>query len=158
MRVNLAPGLLAAGAALVLSACSTLAASRWIGTWELDAARSRYSPGPAPKSQTVQFTSDGDSISLTSDGVGGDGEATHSSYRSRFDGREVPWEGNPEADTAVPLKIDSNTYENLWKMTGRATMISTVTVSRDGKTLTVVQKGTNEKGEPVSITAVYERR
>jgi hypothetical protein len=33
-----------------------------------------------------------------------------------------------------------------------------VTVSRDGKTLTVVQKGTNANGEPVRVTAVYERR
>jgi hypothetical protein len=158
MRRSLAPGLLAACAALLSCGCSSLASNKWIGTWELNAAESKYSPGPAPRSQTVKFHVAGDSITLISEGVGADGTPTHSSYTSRFDGKEVPWEGNPEADTVAPLKIDSSTYENIWKMTGRATMISMVTVSRDRKTLTVVQKGTNANGEPVSVTAVYDRR
>ena len=158
MPRSFAPGLAAAGAALLLSACSSLSSNKWIGTWELNPGESMYSPGPAPRSQTVKFQVAADSITLTSDGVGADGTGTHSSYSSRFDGKDVPWEGNPEADTAAPLKIDSNTYENIWKMTGRATMISTVTVSRDGRTMTVVQKGTNAQGEPVRVTAVYDRR
>ncbi|HKA37594.1 MAG TPA: hypothetical protein VKH43_12295 [Thermoanaerobaculia bacterium] len=158
MRRDLALGLLAAGAALLVSACSTLASSKWIGTWELNTAESKYSPGPAPRSQTVRFSVAGDSIMLTSDGVGADGTPTHTGYVSRFDGKDVPWDGNPDADIASPLKIDANNYDNIWKQTGKATMISRVTVSADGRTMTVVQKGTNENGEPVSVTAVYDRR
>jgi len=159
MRRSLASGLLAAGAALLCWACSSLASSKWIGTWELNPAESKYSPGPAPKSQTVKFQVAGDSVNLTSDGVGADGTATHSSYTSRFDGKDVLWEGNPDADIASPLKINASSYDNIWKKKdGRATMISRVTVSADGRIMTVVQKGTNENGEPVSITAVYDRR
>jgi len=159
MRKDLALGLFAAGAAFLCSACSSLAGNKWIGTWELNAAESNYSPGPAPKSRTVKFRLAGDAITLEADGVSADGAATHSGYTSRFDGKDVAWEGNADADIASPLRIDSNNYDNIWKKKdGRATMISRVTVSPDGRRMTVLQKGTNENGEPVSVTAVYNRR
>lgn len=33
-------------------------------------------------------------------------------FLSQFDGRDVTCEGNPDADSASPKKIDDNTYEN----------------------------------------------
>ena len=40
----------------------------------------------------------------------------------------------------------------------KATVTAKVSVSKDGKTLTVTQKGTDEKGAPVSSVAVYDRQ
>ena len=60
-------------------------------------------------------------------------------------------------DTASPKRIDDNTYENIWKKAGKATVISKVSVSKDGKTLTINQTGTDVKGAPVSSVAVYDR-
>ena len=50
-------------------------------------------------------------------------------YTSKFDAKDVPWAGNPTADTASPKKIHNNSYENLWKKGGKATVTAKVVVS-----------------------------
>jgi hypothetical protein len=62
------------------------------------------------------------------------------------------------ADTAAPKRVDDNTYENVWKKAGKATVTAKVSVSKDGKTLTVSQMGTDLNGKPVSSVAVYDRQ
>lgn len=158
MRKNLLMVSLAACCAIVLSTSVALAGDNWLGTWKLDVAKSRYSPGPGPKSQTLKFESTKDGIRLTSDGVNSDGKATHGSYVSRFDGKDVPWEGNPDADTASAKKIDDNSYGNVWKKSGKTTITAKVVVSNKGKTLTVTQVGTDATGRTVNNTAVYDRQ
>jgi hypothetical protein len=79
-------------------------------------------------------------------------------YTSKFDGKDVPWAGNPMADMACPKKIDDNTYENAWKKGGKATVSAKVAVSADGKTLTVTQTGTDPQGKTVSSVAVYDKQ
>jgi hypothetical protein len=70
----------------------------------------------------------------------------------------VPWAGNPSADTAAPKRIDDNSYENVWKKGGKATVTAKVSVSQDGKTLTVSQTGTDPSGKSVSSVAVYDKQ
>ena len=158
MRKKLLMVSLAACCAIALSSSAALAKDNWVGTWKLDAAKSTFSPGPAPKSLTLKFEATKDGIKLTSDGVGADGAATHGEYVSKFDGKDVPWMGNPDADVACAKKIDDNTYENIWKKGGKMTMTAKVVVSADGKTLTVNQAGTNAKGQAVKNMAVYNRQ
>ena len=50
MRKSLLMVSLAACCAIVLSSSVALAAENWLGTWKVDLAKSKYSPGPAPKS------------------------------------------------------------------------------------------------------------
>jgi hypothetical protein len=124
----------------------------------LNVAKSKYSPGPAPKSLTLKFEATADGIKLTSDGVNAKGEPTHGEYVSKFDGTDVPWEGNPDADMASAKKIDDNNYENVWKKDGKTTITAKVVVSKSGKTLTTTLEGTNAKGETVKNVAVYDRQ
>jgi hypothetical protein len=156
MRKTLLVVSLAACAAIVLSS-SLLAAENWLGIWKLDTAKSKVMAAPGPKSQTLKFEKTADGIKLTSDGVSAEGKATHGEYLSMFDGKDVPWSGNPDADMASPKRIDDNTYENTWKKGGKATITAKVVVSADGKTLTIVNGGTNAKGEAVNSTFVYHR-
>ncbi len=158
MRNNLLKVSIAACCAIVLSASAALAGDNWLGSWKLDAAKSKFTPGPAPKSQTLKFEQTKDGIQLTTDGVGADGAVMHGSYLSKFDGKDVAWAGNPDADMASPKKIDDNSYENTWKKGGKATMSTKVVVSKDGKTLTVTQTGTNAKAQAVSNTVVYDKQ
>ena len=158
MRRNLLMVSLAACCAIVLSSSVALAAENWLGTWKVDLAKSEYSPGPAPKSLTLKFKATQGGIKFTGDGVGADGKATHTMFLSKFDGKDVPYEGNPDADTASPKKIDDNSYENTWKKGGKATILSKVVVSEDGKTMTITHTGTNAKGEAVNSTAVYNKQ
>jgi len=143
--------------AILLYGSSALAAENWIGTWKMNVAKSKPGPGPAPKSQTLKFSSSPAGITLNTDGIAADGSVRKGSYTSKFDGN-VPWTGNPDADTAAPRKVDDNNYVNTWKKGGKTTITAKAVVSADGKTLTVTQTGKNAKGEDVNSTAVYEKQ
>ena len=140
------------------SAPSASAADGWIGTWKLDLAKSKFKPGPAPKSQTIKFEATADGIKLTTDGVEADGKAAQGGYTAKFDGTETPFSGNPLADSASPKRVEANHYVNTWKKDGKVTVTTDVTVSKDGKTLTVVQKGKTAKGEVMDNVEVFDRQ
>jgi hypothetical protein len=158
MRKNLLMVSLVACGAIVLSSSVALAAENWLGTWKLNVAKSKYSPGPGPKSLTLKLEATADGIKLTSDGVNSEGKPTHGEYVSKFDGKDVPWEGNPDADTAAAKKIDDNSYENIWKKDGKTTISAKVVVSKDGKTINTTQTGTDSKGRTVKNTLVWDRQ
>ena len=158
MRRNLLVVSLAACCVIALSGSVLLAAENWLGTWKLNVAKSKYSPGPAPKSWTLKFEATADGIKLTFDGVDPEGKATHGEYVSKFDGTDVPFAGNPDADTASAKKIDDNSYENVWKKDGKTTITAKAVVSDSGKTLTITLVGTNAKSETVKNVGVYDRQ
>ena len=141
----------------VLFAGQAVAGDSWVGTWKLNTAKSQLGTNVI-RAQTLTFEATADGVKLTSDGTDAEGKPMHGGYTSKFDGKDVPWAGNPMADTASPKRIDANTYENVWKKAGKATVTAKVAVSKDGKTLTVSQKGTDAKGAPVSSVAVYDRQ
>jgi hypothetical protein len=158
MRKSLFVGALVVCAVMVFSSSVVLAADNWLGTWKLNVGKSKYSPGPAPKSLTLKYEASKGVIKLTSDGVDAESKPTHGTYSSKFDGKETPWEGNPDADMAAPKKIDDNSFENVWKKGGKVTTTVKAVVSKDGKTYTVSLTGKNAKGETVNTTSVYERQ
>jgi hypothetical protein len=149
----------AVGAAVLFSGSAALAADNWLGSWKLNVAKSKFVPGPAPQSQIIKFepTADG-SIKLTADGVNGEGKPMHLEYSARFDGTETQWVGNPNADATAPRRIDANRYENVWKKDGKVVVTVSATVSADGKTLTVIQRGKDAKGRVMDMTEVFERQ
>lgn len=158
MRKRILVGTLVVGALMVFSSSVALADDNWIGTWKLNLAKSKYSPGPAPKSLTLKFEATPAGTKLTTDGADAEGKPTHTTWTSKFDGKDVPYEGNPNADTAAPKKIDDNTYTGTWKKAGKLTIEVKAVVSSDGKTFTVTTTGKNAKGEAVSNTAVFDRQ
>jgi hypothetical protein len=149
---------LAAGVAVLVSGSNALAADNWLGTWKLNVAKSKFVPGPPPQGMTIKFEPAADGgIKLTAEGVNADGKTMRLEYAARFDGTEVAWTGNPNADSAAPRRIDANRYENVWKKDGKAVVTVTATVSADGKTLTVIQRGKDAKGQVMDMTEVFER-
>jgi hypothetical protein len=156
MRKKLASCVLV-GVALAVGAGSALAGENWIGTWKLNAAKSK--PGSnAISVQTLKFEATPEGVKLTSEGTDPEGKPVMAGYTTKYDGKDVPWSGNPVADMASAKKIDENTYENLWKKGGKTLVTAKVSVSADGKTLTVTQSGTDAQGKPVSSLAVYDKQ
>jgi hypothetical protein len=135
---------------------AVFAAENWVGTWKLNAAKSKSTN--AISAQTIKFEKTPAGIMLTSEGIDAQGNPMKSGYTSKFDGKDVPWSGNPVADSAAPKRIDDNNYENVWKKNGKATVTAKITVSADGKTMTVTQAGTDAEGKAVSAVAVYDRQ
>src|SRR5438132_1454470 len=73
-------GLLAVFALLTVTA---IAADTLVGTWKLNVAKSKYSPGPAPQSNTIKFEAVDGGIKLTADGVDAQGKKTHNNYTAK---------------------------------------------------------------------------
>ena len=65
--------------ALVLAGAAWAADSN-AGTWKLNTAKSTYSPGPAPTSNTVTIVAVDNGIHLTANGVDAAGKPTHVEY------------------------------------------------------------------------------
>lgn len=137
---------------LWLCSASVQAADPLVGTWKLDAAKSKFIPGPAPKSITVTFEAAGeDGVKVTADVVTADAKTTHTTYTGNYDGKDYPITGAATgADTVSLRRIDARTTERIDKKDGKVVMTFTRQVSGDGKTLMVTVKGTNSKGQPVN--------
>jgi hypothetical protein len=134
------------------------AADQQSGTWKMDPAKSTYSPGPAAKSITLKIESDGDNINYTSDGIDASGNPTHVEYTAKYDGKDYPVTGSPNADTVALKRIDSNTIQSIMKKDGQVVMTVTSVVSEDGTTRTSTFKGKNAKGQEVNNILVYTKQ
>jgi hypothetical protein len=130
-----------------------------VGTWTLNVAKSKYSPGPVPKSATTKIEAAGAGTKLTVDQTLADGTMRHWEVTANYDGKDTPITGNnPDADTVARTRINANTIQTVNKKGGKVTLTQTSTVSADGKTRTVTTKGMNGAGQTVNNVAVYERQ
>ena len=134
------------------------AADQQAGVWKMDPAKSKYDPGPAAKSITLKIESDGDTIKYTSDGIDAAGNPTHMEYTAKYDGKDYPITGNPNADTVALERADANTTRSTLKKDGQVVMTVTSVVSKDGKTRTSTFKGKNAKGQDVNNILVYNKQ
>jgi hypothetical protein len=67
-----------------------------IGTWKLNEAKSKLSPG-APKDHTVAYEAVDDRVKVTMDGVDSAGKPTHTEWTGKFDGKDYPVTGDPSS-------------------------------------------------------------
>lgn len=93
MRIRPRQGCLAVVSSLVVALGSSALAqdNSSIGTWKLNVAKSTFSPGPAPKSQTLKIAAFGFGVTTTVDVVAADGTMQHWTYTAGYDGRDVRW-------------------------------------------------------------------
>ena len=101
-RTLLVGTVLAFGASTVASAAG--AQDPVVGTWKLDLAKSRFSPGPALKSQTRTYAATADGVALTFTGVAADGTAMSGASNFEYDGKNVfaaDWGGGVSKDPYV---------------------------------------------------------
>jgi hypothetical protein len=154
MRLSI---MMLAFAVLVMTVMAS-AADTQVGTWKLNPAKSKYDPGPGPKSATVKVEAQGDGIKVTVDGVDAEGKSTHIEFSGKYDGKDNPITGSPTADTIALKRIDENTTESVTKKAGKVVGTSKSVVSKDGKTRTMTGKGKNAQGQDTSFTAVYEKQ
>lgn len=129
-----------------------------IGTWVLNVAKSTFVPGPAPKSESRTYVVAGKEIKATSTGVGADGKPTTGEWILVSDGRDTPMTGNPDADVLSLKKIDAFSAEFTLKKAGKVVITGTRTITRDGKIMTITNRGTNAKGQKVNDVLVFEKR
>jgi hypothetical protein len=130
-----------------------------VGSWKLNLAKSKYSPGPAPKSASTKIETVGTGTKVIVDQTLADGTTRHYEFTANYDGKDSPVVGNnPDADMVARTRINANTIQTVSKKGGKVTTTQTSTVSADGKTRTVTTKGMNAAGQTVNNVAVYEKQ
>jgi hypothetical protein len=144
-------------AALFVGATVCLADSPQMGTWKLNEAKSKFSPG-APKNNTVVYEASGDNIKVTVDGVDGSGAATHNEWTGKFNGRFYAVTGDATSDMRSYRKINNHTLALTGKKGGKVTLTGRIVVSANGKIRTVTTTGKDSKGKWVTNRAVYDKQ
>ncbi len=134
------------------------AADQHSGTWKMNPAKSKYSPGPTPKSVTLKVDADENNIKINADGTDADGSPTHVEYSAKFDGKDYPVTGLPYADTVSVKRIDTNTIQSTLKKANQVVMTVTSTVSNYGKMRTSTFKGKDAQGRDVNNVVVYDKQ
>lgn len=151
---------------VVLSLCAfvTIASAQTdslIGTWKLNPAKSKYTPGPAMKSQTITYSAVPNGVKVSVKGVDGTGKDVSYGYTANYDGKEYPEPGvgTPNGMDAIIIKrIDANTTEYTGKKAGKIVQTARRVVSNGGKLLTITATGTNEKGQKTETITVYDKQ
>jgi hypothetical protein len=149
-------------AVLALLAASILRAQSNLstGTWKLNVAKSKYSPGPAPKSMMRTFEPQGDAVKVTSKGTAGDGSDIAYSYTANYDGKDYPISGTgvPNGAETIALKrVSPNTAEATLKKAGKTVVTTRSVVSKNGRVMTLTAKGTNANGEQTNNVTVWDK-
>lgn len=159
MRMSRRVLVVVAGFVFTVVAGSTAQAPKGLeGTWNLNVAKSSFSPGPPPKSMTVTYSTVGaDGMKIVVEMIPAAGEAQHWEMTANYDGKEYPVKGNPNADTVSIKNVDAMTSESTFKKDGKVTATNTRVLSSDGKTLTVTSKGMTLDGKPRTDVQVMEK-
>jgi hypothetical protein len=148
-----------AAVTFVTLGASTPADDNNIGTWTMNVAKSKYDPGPAPKSQTLKIEAWGDDgVKYVSDGIDADGKPTHSELEAKYDGKFYAFKGNPDSDMLAYKRVDVNTLHITSQLGGKQNVTGMIVISKDGKTRTLTQVGINAKGQKINNVVVYDRQ
>jgi hypothetical protein len=138
---------------------TNVAADQSSGTWKMNAAKSKYNPGPAPQSLTLVIESDENNYKLDATGTDGNGKPLHVQYSAKFDGKDYPATGiEGGADSVSVRRIDANTIETMQKKDGKIVMLILSKVSKDGKTRTSTWSGKNADGKDVHNVVVFDKQ
>src|SRR5262245_7452322 len=136
-----------------------LAQTQEFRTWKMNAAKSKYSPGPVPKSSSAKWEAFQGGVKLTVDVVPAKGETQHYEASGKFDGKDNPVKGNnPDADAIAFSKIDARTYEAISKKGGKTTLTARIVVAADGKSRNTTQTGKDAQGQTVNNSIFYEKQ
>jgi hypothetical protein len=139
-------GLTLAFCFLATAAC--FAADAQMGTWRLNEAKSKFAPGRPKNTMVVYKDAMGGKVKITTDGVSADGKRTHSEWTGKFDGKEYPVTGDPNADMRSYTMVDDRTLNFTAKQGGKVTVTGRVVVAADGKSRTVTTTGTTGTAAP----------
>jgi hypothetical protein len=143
---------------LALPSAWAQSSDTWLGTWKLNVAKSKSSPGPPAKSNRITISAPQGGWAGVTDGIDAAGKPTHTEITAKFDGKDYPLKGVAPNTTRAFKRIDNHSFEFTTKVDGKVTTTTRVVVSPDGKTQTVTTTGKNAQGQAVNNLGIYEKQ
>ncbi len=129
-----------------------------IGTWKLDVAKSKSSPGPLPASQSRTYEAQGSDIMATTETVDAKGNHTTQHFNATADGKDYPT-GPANGGTTISIKLlGPGSYAGTSKKDGKVTSTNRAVISDGGKLFTFTTKGTNAQGQEINSVLVFDKQ
>ena len=130
-----------------------------IGTWKLNLAKSKYSPGPTPRSNTAIWEAVGQGLRARTEGIDAQGNPTKTDTGViSFDGKSYPYTGAPAFDARSYKQVNASTIEWTSTKAGRVVQTTTMVLSADGKSRTLTITGVDEKGQQINNVVVFDKQ
>ena len=152
---------LAVATLAITSSLAAYAADNSLGTWKMNVAKSKYSPGPLPVKGVTSTREQADGgVKVTNNGERADGTKIDATYTAKYDGSPATVSGQGAPYDAVSLKqVNANTFTYDAKSSStKYHAHGRLVVSADGKTLTLKAIGTDAGGKPMKVTLVYDKQ
>ncbi len=134
------------------------AADPVVGTWTMNAGKSKFHSASTPKSQTRTYVQTADGISLTVTGVAADGSAISQQSTFKYDGKDYPITGSPDYDMLSLKRVNGTTVKSEMMKSGKHVGVTTRSVSDHGKVLTLTSRGKNAAGKHYETITVFDKQ
>lgn len=135
------------------------------GTWKLNTAKSKFSPGPEPKSATLTLEVKDDSVKTSYEEIeANDSHVTYEYIATYDDGKDYPITGSGRsellsgAETVGLRRSGSNSFGAQFKKSGQVVMTNRTVLSKDGKSLAITTNGADSKGQPIALMTVWDKQ
>lgn len=129
-----------------------------LGTWKLNLSKSKYIPGPAPRSQTRVYRRTPNGIFVTIDTIDAKGSKQPTiEFEEKYDGKEYPIKGSEIGDALVLKRINNYLSEAIMKHGGMVVATTRRIITDNGKTLMLIYQEANYD-RPVDNIIVYDRQ
>src|SRR5262245_7205833 len=69
-----------------------------VGSWKLNTAKSKYDPGPTPRSNMITITAAANGLHIVAKGEDATGKPTGIDYTATYDGKDAAVKGAPAYD------------------------------------------------------------
>lgn len=142
---------------IVTMAVCFAADDAFMGTWKLNRAKSK-GPSASGRTSTVVFAVAGGSVKVTGDGVDASGKPIHIEWTGKFDGKDYPVTGSPNADMRSYTRVNDHTLIATQKKGAKILETDRTEVSADGKSRTATIESTDAKGNKVTSTRVFDKQ
>ncbi|MDB6082217.1 MAG: hypothetical protein JWN43_98 [Gammaproteobacteria bacterium] len=129
-----------------------------VGTWTLDVAKSKFTPGRELKSQTRTYTESAKGVSVTVNGVGPGGTTLSQQSTFKYDGKSYPMSGAADYDALSLQRVNYNTVKSTLLKAGKPVGTSIRSISMHGKVMTLSTKLNDVNGKRNEMIAVYDKQ
>jgi opacity protein-like surface antigen len=129
-----------------------------VGTWTLNTAKSKFTPGPAPKSQTRTYAETAQGTAMTFTGAAANGSPMSGQSTFKYDGKDYKITGSADYDTLSLKRLNGSTVRTDLKKGGKVVGTTVRTLSGHGKVLTLASKGTGATGAAFDNVMVFDKK
>ena len=157
-RISVFAAILLFAAVSIVAFAQTPAKPVFVGTWKLDVAKSKYTPGPTPKSQTAVIDAVDGGMKVVSDRLEADGQKIHFEWTAKFDGKDYAVTGDPSRDMVSVKKIDDYNLEITNKKAGKVTTAIKAVYAKDGKSRVETVTGANAQGQKINNVTAWNKQ